>query len=435
MQKHCNRSQFNPMIALAAFARTRWLSKQLNSQTKIEKYQNRKLKHYLKHTIPKVEFYKGAKYFDLSELPIIDKKILSLKFNQFNRSGINETDVRHALAQGEAEIEGYAIGHSTGTSGNRGYYVISDKERFVWLGTILAKTLPDVLYKKHKVALVLPYMASLYNSATTTNRLDIQFFDLNNGIETWQKNLTRYAPDTLIAPPKVLRHLADRNLLNAEIIFSSAEVLDKIDKEVIEHTTRKKLREIYMATEGLLGVSCKHGTIHLAEDVVKFEWEKTIPNSSLCSPIITDFTRKTQIMARYRMNDLITLSSSSCSCGSVFQAVERIDGRQDDIFYLPSSNHTLKLLTPDVLRNTLLDCDSTISDFRITQVGATRITIKINDDADHEANGRAQTAFSKLFSARDINPVDIIVNRGIETSFSSKLRRVKSDWRAPPKDA
>ena len=41
--------------------------------------------------------------------------------------------------------------------------------------------------------------------------------------------------------------------------FQRAEVLDPIDREIIEKTAGQRVREIYMATEGLFGVSCKMG--------------------------------------------------------------------------------------------------------------------------------------------------------------------------------
>ncbi len=49
-------------------------------------------------------------------------------------------------------------------------------------------------------------------------------------------------------------------------------MLDPLDRAAIEAATGVTVREIYMATEGLFGVACPHGTLHLAEDVVKFEW-------------------------------------------------------------------------------------------------------------------------------------------------------------------
>ena len=89
-----------------------------------------------------------------------------------------------------------------------------------------------------------------------------------------------------------------------------------------------------MATEGLLGTSCAHGTLHLAEDAVHFELEP-VAGGDLVSPIISNFTRETQIMARYRMNDLLRLKPEGCACGSPLRAIAEVAGRSDDIFELP----------------------------------------------------------------------------------------------------
>ena len=61
--------------------------------------------------------------------------------------------------------------------------MISDAERFVWLGTILAKTLPDALWRRHRVALAMPGLSSLYRSASTGSRIALGFFDLAEGVE------------------------------------------------------------------------------------------------------------------------------------------------------------------------------------------------------------------------------------------------------------
>ncbi len=108
-----------------------------------------------------------------------------------------------------------------------------------------------------------------------------------------------------------------------------------------------------MATEGLLGVTCAHGRLHLTEDCMHFSFEEKAGGLSL--PIISDFSRKTQIMARYRLNDLLRLSAEPCSCGSPLQVVDEVVGREDDIFYLQGDDGPLVALTPDILRNTIVD--------------------------------------------------------------------------------
>lgn len=415
-----------PLLAAKAFLNTRWLSHRLKSRADIERYQALKLKPLLTHIQQTSNFH--ARADSLSDLQIIDKQILLDNFPDFNVGRLTVDQVREALAQEKPTCEGYFIGHSTGTSGNRGYYVISEEERYIWLGTILAKTLPTALWRRHRVALALPGMSSLYQSAETGSRVALKFFDLARGVTDWADELAQFAPDTIVAPPKVLRYLASTGKLPARHIFSGAEVLDPLDRELIESETGHKVREIYMATEGLLGVACPHGTLHLAEDAVAFEWERADDKSKLVSPIITDFTRRAQIMARYRMNDLLELSTEICRCGSPLQAVNRIEGRQDDIFLLPNVSGQIAMLTPDIVRNCVIDASPTIRDFRVVQRGPNLIQISLDSGIAKNIENGVLVSFTQMLDKLNIQNIKIDIQYGISAPYDKKLRRVRREW-------
>jgi putative adenylate-forming enzyme len=415
-------------VAGWAFAQARWRQRWLRTRVQVLRHQQRQIDRLMAHTLTHLPFYAASSASSFSNLPIIDKQILLANFALLNRPGLTAEDVRAALDAGQQRIGNYAIGRSTGTSGNRGYYVISDAERFVWLGTILAKALPDALWRRHRVALALPGISDLYQSASTGSRIVLGAFDLSNGIDYWRKDLAAFAPDTIVAPPKVLRHLAETGQLCAHSIFSGAEVLDPIDRDVIEAATGQRVREIYMATEGLFGVSCKYGTLHLAEDVVKFEWQKADPQSNLVSPIVTDFTRSEQAMVRYRMNDLMQLSDAPCPCGLPYQAVARIEGRQDDIFRLVAPDGDLLMVTPDVLRNAVVDAHPAIRDFRIVQTGANNISVTLAADLPDEINAVVEASIAARLRPFGVRPVTIHIGRGLTLPFDHKLRRVRRAW-------
>jgi phenylacetate-coenzyme A ligase PaaK-like adenylate-forming protein len=161
---------------------------------------------------------------------------------------------------------------------------------------------------------------------------------------------------------------------------------------------------------------------------VKFEWQQPDPQSDLVSPIVTDFTRKEQAMVRYRMNDLMQLSDTPCPCGSPFQAVARIEGRQDDIFLLAAADGNLRMVTPDVLRNAVFDADPAIRDFRIVQTGASAILVTLDEDLPREMNTAVQNSIANRLQPLACLPVDIDVARGLTLPFDHKLRRVRRDW-------
>jgi putative adenylate-forming enzyme len=414
------------IIAARAYARTRWLQRRLKSRARIEAWQARQLAKLGRHLVRHMPFYR-----DRGETPdawpVLDKAAMLANFEALNVPGLTLDAVRAAVAAGQPSVAGYPVGRSTGTSGNRGYYVISDAERFVWLGTLLAKALPDALWRRHRVALALPGISTLYRAAGSGSRIALGAFDLAEEMESWRDRLAAFAPDTIVAPPKVLRLLAEDGRLGATHIFSGAEVLDPLDRAAIEGATGRRVREIYMATEGLFGVACPHGTLHLAEDAVHFEWEDA--PDGLVAPVVTDFIRRTQAMARYRMNDLLQLDDQPCPCGSALQPVRRIEGRQDDVFLCPDPSGTLRSVTPDVLRNAVVDADPRIDDFRIAQLGPSAIEVRLAAALPPAVDAAVRATLAMLVERMGLAPIDIAVARGIDVPFDRKLRRVERRWR------
>ena len=139
-----------------AYLRARQGQRRLRDRASIAAHQQDRLARLLDHAARHFPYYRAWAGRPLTEWPVIDKRELLAHFAELNLAGLSADQVRDALARGEGRIGGHAIGRSTGTSGNRGYYVISDAERFTWLGTILAKALPGGLWQRRRVALALP---------------------------------------------------------------------------------------------------------------------------------------------------------------------------------------------------------------------------------------------------------------------------------------
>jgi putative adenylate-forming enzyme len=416
---------FDVAHAAAAFVRSRALGALLRSRAAIERHQDRGCARLTAAARATVPFYrdKGPAFEDL---PVVDKAIQQARFHEFNRAGIRLEEVTEALAAGEDRVRGHFVGQSTGTSGNRGRFVISPAERFAWLGTIVAKAVPDALIRRRRVALALPGFSSLYKSASSGSRISLAFFDLGLGVDSWRSELIRFAPEILVAPPKVLRRLAEDGALGGVEPFSGAEVLDPIDREVIEAASGRRVREIYMATEGLFAVGCPYGTLHLAEDVVRFEWEP-VPGSGLVVPVVTDMVRRVQPMIRYRMNDLLELSSAPCPCGSGFQAVARVHGRMDDVFEFEAPGGPVTV-TPDVLRNAVVDSDPRIRDYRIVQKADGGVEVQLDESLGEEVHVAVRGALERALARVGARPA-VYTARGITPRFDRKLRRVERERR------
>jgi len=409
------------LFALLAYLRCRWVTRAHRSRAGFLRWQDRAYRRWLRCDLPRVAFYADRAPNDL---PMIDKALLMRRFGDFNRHHITADQVRAAIAD-DCRIGALTVGTSTGTSGNRGLFVISDAERFQWLGVMLAKALPDVWRRRHRVAVILPRHTALYDSAGQSRALTLQLHDLTAGPDHWLPRLLAQDPTVIVAPPKVLVWLADHDLpLQPRRVFSAAETLDPPDRTRIEARFGAPLGQIYMATEGLLGVTCAHGTLHLAEDVIRFELQ---PVGDLVSPVISGFTRREQILCRYRMNDLLRLAPMPCRCGSPLQAVAEVVGRADDLFRFGALR-----ITPDVLRNTVLDADPEIADFRLIQHDADRLTLILPPDLAPEAADRAVAALSHRLRRLLPGPpprIDLL-RQPLLAPADHKLRRV--EYRGPP---
>ncbi|WP_322889431.1 MULTISPECIES: CoF synthetase [unclassified Yoonia] len=401
--------------ALGSYLTTRRLS--ALSRTDFETAQAQALRHWLDHDLPQVPAFARAPR-DLALLPVMDKAALMADFASYNRAGITADQVRAALAS-ECKVGPFTVGASTGTSGNRGYFVISDLERYRWLGALLAKAMAGLLWRPQRVAIILPQDTRLYSSARSVPFLQLRFFALTQGVEAWRDTLAAYDPTVIVAPPKVLRHFVEHGpRLAPRRIFSAAETLDPVDRHVIEDGFGLMLGQIYMATEGLLGVTCAHGHLHLAEDSVAFAFEPV--GDGLVSPLITSFRRQEQILARYRMNDLLRLSNEPCPCGSPLQRVEEVVGRIDDCFRFGAV-----LVTPDVLRNAVVQADARITDFRVIQTADGAVTLVLPHSLAPDAVGAAQAGVQAALARLGVQPVITVTRDGLALDVSRKLRRVE----------
>lgn len=309
------------------------------------------------------------------EFPAIDKQRMMAHFDTLNTVGVRKADA-FALAL-EAErtrdftpmLGGVTVGLSSGTSGNRGLFLVSRAERLAWTGAVLARVLPRSLVRRQRIAFFLRANSNLYDSVGGS-RLEFCFYDLLDPLEAHVQRLKLQQPTLLVAPPSMLRVLADERLagrlpLRPERLVSVAETLDPLDRRAIEAAFGQLVHQVYQCTEGFLAHTCKFGTLHLNEDIVYIEKEYVDREQGKFVPIITDFSRLAQPVVRYRLNDLLVERQTPCPCGSLFTAIERIEGRCDDIYYLRAvRGEGLVRVFPDFITRAVIGASERIASYR-----------------------------------------------------------------------
>ncbi|EKF20485.1 AMP-binding protein [Nitratireductor pacificus] len=412
--------------AAHAFFQTLWVCRPGRSAADFKDWQERALQRWLRDDLPGVGFYKDAEPH-LRSLPVIDKTTVMACFEEFNRARITAEAGWEAFASG-GEIDGISIGASTGTSGNRTLYAVTPPERFRWLGSILAKTIPAFLVRPERVAVLLPQPSALYDGANRMPGLQLSFHDLRQDPGAWLGALQAFNPTTIVAPPQVLRLLAETaGNLAPRRLYAGGETLDPVDRHIVEQRFGIPLGQIYMASEGLFAVTCRHGRLHLAEDANHFEFEPV--GDGLVSPMVTSFRRSFQILARYRMNDLLRLSERPCPCGSPLQAVDEIVGRVDDGFFFTRPGATRVLVTPDVMRNAVLDAARDITDFRICRKVDGTVSLTLHPTLQDASANAALKALQDQFARLGVSPRLELLRDPMTYRTGPKLRRVENRFR------
>lgn len=410
------------------------------SRCDLERWQNRRtikhLKWVMDHSPFYQELYKDLKLENWRSFPVISKSEMMMHFDTLNTCGISREEA-YEIAIGFEEkkldhssIGDITIGLSTGTSGNRGLFLVSPEERFSWAGAMLAKMLPNGLFKRQKIAFFFRTTSPLYTSLKS-KMIQLQYYHLQNPLNEHIQQLNKQFPTMLVAPPSMLRKLAEEvqsgNLLiNPKKIISIAEVLDPIDQRFISSVFKQDIHQIYQATEGFLATTCQYGTLHMNEDILVIQKERIPESPSKFYPIITDFSRFSQPIIRYKLNDILHECERQCPCGSVFTAIEFIEGRSDDIFYFQSESG-LKPIFPDFIRQAIISTDSSIEAYFVTQISLTKvkISLKVSSGKDADIQEKVRNKLLDFIQKQNVILPEISFGKFEEHQTHKKLRRIE----------
>ncbi|WP_161962414.1 F390 synthetase-related protein [Nocardioides speluncae] len=359
----------------ATFAHDRWLP----GQRWYDARRARALARFLRRDLPRASFYAPYVGRPLAELPVVDKATVLADFAGFNRYGVTLEQAMDVAREAERTrdftptVHGVTVGLSSGTSGRPGVFLVSDRERRRWAGALMAQLLAPASLRivarraPLKVALFLRANSNLYETLGSS-RVEFRYCDLTRPLEEHVAAVSDV--DVLVGPPSVLRQLTTLVALRPTQVIAAAETLEPDDAAAIEAAYGVPVEQIYQATEGLLGVSCPERRVHLNEGYVHIE-PQWLDNQGLDDerfvPIVTDFTRTTQLVVRYRLDDVLLAADGPCPCGRPGRSVRAVLGRCDDVLDLRGTDVQTVSVFPDVLRHAMAFARP--NDYRVEQHG------------------------------------------------------------------
>ncbi len=405
----------------AAFARERWLLPRRYDAARAAA-----LSRFLREELPHAPFYAPFAGRPLAELPIVDKRAVLADFASFNRHGIGLDQALAVAESGERSRDfadtlpgGVTVGLSSGTSGTRGVFLVSEAESRLWAGILMGQlmstaSLRTLAGRPLRIALFLRANSNLYQTLDS-RRVCFSWHDLTVPLSEHLADLP--GTDVLVAPAGVLRRIATAHPtgLRPLQVISVAETLEPDDEAVIRAAFGRPVEQIYQATEGLLAVSCPAGRLHLNEAHVHIEPEWI--DHRRFHPIVTDFTRTTQYVVRHRLDDVLLAAPGPCPCGRPGRSIRAVLGRADDVLMLDDTP-----VYPDVLRHAVALAGD-LGDYRIEQHGREWRLATTARDAD--ALDRVGAEVARLAGRLGARPPAVVPMAWPAQAPDAKRRRIR----------
>jgi putative adenylate-forming enzyme len=425
-----------PRLTLVqSFIAARWFRK-FSTEPQLRTYQNRLLKKHMALLKRESSYFRDTPLVDsiedLTLLPIMNKQIMMSHFDAMNTAGVHLKDALSSAIDSEKtrnfteKHDNISVGLSSGTSGHRGVFIASDKERQMWAGTIMAKMMPPKHYLGQRIALFLRADNNLYQTINS-KLIKFQYFDIYNDLKQNLDRLEEYQPTILVAPPSMLMYIAlyiSQNkitLTKLQKVISAAEVLEPSDERYLKRIFDQKIiYQIYQCTEGFLAFTCSKGSLHLNEEIAIFEREYIDKYRFI--PIITDFRRISQPIIRYRLNDVLVSSNKHCSCKLGTSVIKRIEGREDDIFILKNKKGEQIPVFADMISRCMLYA-SNFNEYRVVQTSYSHFDVFI--DSINPKAKQSITAELKGLAKKVGFKSPSIAFKPYKRDMSKKLKRIE----------
>lgn len=402
------------------------------SRDELEFRQIQKFRALVGHCYKKSEYYKGViddfgidiKRCVPSDFPVLTKTELMKNFDRIATDhSIKKDTVERFLANSmdteERYLGKYRVLHTSGSSGEMGYFIYSGSE---WArGIAHALRFNPFRLKKRKVAFF-GATGGHYAGAsiTLTSRhpvlrhlYDVRLCNINGSVEAAVKTLNDYKPDIMIGYPSALSILADYQLrgrlkMFPEYVQCSGEPLTRNERSVIESAFGVPLINMYSCSEHLImgfGMP-KWGGLYLMEDDLIFELR---PDSTL----VTNLFNYTLPLIRYQMNDALEQVRDASGIFP-FTKVKEVAARKEHVPFFINDLGEEDFISPTVI------CEIYVTNIRRFQLQVVdkescflRVCLEdgLDESAKEAALMNARKVMSDMFAEKQMTRVktDVVV--------------------------
>jgi phenylacetate-coenzyme A ligase PaaK-like adenylate-forming protein len=147
-------------------------------------------------------------------------------------------------------------------------------------------------------------------------------------------------------------------------------------------------------------------------------------------PIVTDFSRTTQLIVRYRLDDVLRIAKGPCPCGRPTLSLGAIEGRADDVLWAARAHGDLSPIFPDVLRHAFARADppGAVRDYRLEQHGEIwRIRLDVPAAAAEGAEIAVRGEIASLMHRLGVQLPDLRFEPWRDEPLHLKRRRIRCE--------
>ena len=178
------------------------------------------------------------------------------------------------------------------------------------------------------------------------NRIIISAYSLKpESMPEYVERISSYRPEYFYGYPSALYAFSTLMIQQGlqlpfipKAVVSTAETLFDFQRETIAKAFRCPVVNEYGARDaGILAYQCPDGSMHISSENVYIEAvdPKTlqpVPLGTSGLLLVTDLNNFAMPRLRYQLGDRGALSSEECKCGMGLPLMEKLDGREDDMF-------------------------------------------------------------------------------------------------------
>lgn len=268
------------------------------------------------------------------------------------------------------------------------------------------------------------------------NIIFISAYSLNpKSIEQYSKMISFQKPQYFYGYASALYLLAQlmmkKNIklkYKPKSIVSTSETLYDFQRETIEKVFDCPVINEYGARDaGIIAYQCPNGKMHISAEnmiveILDIETRKKVEYGKSGLVVITDLNNFSMPRIRYLLGDIAALSEEDCDCGRFLPVIEKIEGREDDIFVSLNGNYVHAVYFCNLARSY-----PSIRQFQIIQKTRTCMLLRIIK-SDKFKESEIKSYINEIHKL--MGPVNIEVEYTdiIEPSASGKIRYSKREF-------